>query len=488
LLQGEKAYSCTQCGTRFTYRNGLIKHTKLNRCPKKIITPEGETIIKKRSRSFASANKIKQEQQLVNIVTTADNTAAASSICCSPTISGLGLTSPAVHPEGQQTGLLEAIQRQLATKESGKDGIATLFVANQHIQLHANGDTYGLALMEDGSLVATPQQQQQTLQMDQNLTSTPVPESTSQQPLSANVIAALSAATGLPPNEICSWASSLPAGSTVRVTHHFDSAMTSSPPKTPSPMLARPRLQQKLATIEPLLKHQLQERQLLTLEMANACHDSLISACVGLPSYQESFAVDPNEILSKERGCNKVVKTFNIKQEPLDNLQTPMDIVSSMTSTTDQDDLNNNIDDTLSSMISDESFANTCNQDFRPSVINRANSRLLSRHVMIESPVTMIKQEPMFTTTSPTSMSMMASPMSISSSSMSSPPASNSGSLLTSQLLPDLDLDEFPDNILWDDMDLSGFTLNDQDFCSIRSIVEQTFKDGRDVLDIISAV
>ena len=50
-FQGEKAYSCQQCGTRFTYRNGLIKHTKLNRCPKKIVTAEGETIIKKRSRA-----------------------------------------------------------------------------------------------------------------------------------------------------------------------------------------------------------------------------------------------------------------------------------------------------------------------------------------------------------------------------------------------------------------------------------------------------
>ena len=50
MLQGEKAYSCTQCNTRFTYRNGLIKHTKLNRCPKKIITAEGETIVKKRTR------------------------------------------------------------------------------------------------------------------------------------------------------------------------------------------------------------------------------------------------------------------------------------------------------------------------------------------------------------------------------------------------------------------------------------------------------
>ena len=30
--------------------------------------------------------------------------------------------------------------------------------------------------------------------------------------------------------------------------------------------------------------------------------------------------------------------------------------------------------------------------------------------------------------------------------------------------------------------------LNDQDFTSMKSIVEQAFKDGRDVLDIISAV
>ena len=45
-----------------------------------------------------------------------------------------------------------------------------------------------------------------------------------------------------------------------------------------------------------------QQRHQLTLEMASsACHDSLISACVGLPSYQECFAVDPNEILSKDR-------------------------------------------------------------------------------------------------------------------------------------------------------------------------------------------
>lgn len=47
---GEKAYSCPLCGTRFTYRNGLIKHTKLNRCPKKIIAPDGDRIAKKKTK------------------------------------------------------------------------------------------------------------------------------------------------------------------------------------------------------------------------------------------------------------------------------------------------------------------------------------------------------------------------------------------------------------------------------------------------------
>lgn len=63
-FQGEKAYSCQQCGTRFTYRNGLIKHTKLNRCPKKIVTPDGETIIKKRSRWNGNAANAKATKKV----------------------------------------------------------------------------------------------------------------------------------------------------------------------------------------------------------------------------------------------------------------------------------------------------------------------------------------------------------------------------------------------------------------------------------------
>ena len=39
-----------------------------------------------------------------------------------------------------------------------------------------------------------------------------------------------------------------------------------------------------------------------------------------------------------------------------------------------------------------------------------------------------------------------------------------------------------------EDIDLTGVHLNEQDFHSIKSIVEQTFRDGRDMLDIIEAV
>ena len=191
-----------------------------------------------------------------------------------------------------------------------------------------------------------------------------------------------------------------------------------------------------------------------------------------------------------------------IKQEPPFMINNP-------------DDLNNNTnriitgnsqDNSLSNMISDDSNYGSNNnlqnnfvsqvscassvvtdiqQDIKPSVINMANSRLLnmennnsfcnSRQNLSENASNVmshhnIKQE------------------------LITPDDNhyNNNRLVQnnnmSAILSDIDLDEFPDTIM-DDMDFnSGFNLNDQDFTSIKSIVEQTFKDGRDVLDIISAV
>ena len=188
---------------------------------------------------------------------------------------------------------------------------ATLFVQNNQIQLHANGGTYGLALLEDGSLIATPQTSPHctpppTTQAT-NFEGQKGPNQGSSNFLSPNVMAALSAATGLSPQDINNWASNLPAGTTFKVTHHYDQSLAVSKAastlmKQTSPSVSSPRS----------LDHAIfrQQRQQLTLEMASsACHDSLISACVGLPSYQESFAVDPNEILSKDR-ATRVSKNY----------------------------------------------------------------------------------------------------------------------------------------------------------------------------------
>lgn len=185
-----------------------------------------------------------------------------------------------------------------------------------------------------------------------------------------------------------------------------------------------------------------------------------------------------------------------IKQEPPFMINNP-------------DDLNNNTnriitgnsqDNSLSNMISDDSNygSNNNNQnqnfsqvscassvtdiqhDIKPSVINMANSRLLnmennnsfcnsSNNVM--SHHMNIKQELI----TPDNNHYNQNNRLVQNNNMSA-------------ILSDIDLDEFPDTIM-DDMDFnSGFNLNDQDFTSIKSIVEQTFKDGRDVLDIISAV
>ena len=341
-LQGEKAYSCAQCGTRFTYRNGLIKHTKLNRCPKKIITPEGETIIKKRSRTFGPSKTVNGSKDKSN---------------------------PPEHSQPQQP-IEQPPQPQLQPPPQPSVN-GTLLVQNNQIQLQTHAGTYGLALLEDGSLIATPQQQHQV-----NSAPLPPPPPTVQpaEPqshsklLNQSVITALSAATGLSAQEISTWAANLPAGSTVKVTHHFDSHTT------PPSKIASSSFDHVPPPHPPNAKAVMRPSAGISSEMASACcHDSLISSCVGLPSYQESFAVDPNEVLSKDR----LVRTCHVE----------------------------------------------------PSL---ANSRLL-----------------------------------------------NVPELSTMSSDFDIDLDEI------DDLDIS---LNDQEFTSIRSIVEQTFKDGRDVLDIISAV
>ena len=237
--------------------------------------------------------------------------------------------------------------------------------------------------------------------------------------------------------------------------------------------------------------------------------------------YFQSFAVDPNEILSRERGT-KTLSTSSptslvIKQEPM----TP-----TFDTNEEEDDLNNNNnmeEDDLNNLDyptppshNNHSY-NFYTSHRPPSVINMANSRLLNMAAASSSSgmealaaSSLIGHGSQNSASSTSSSSIMIpSPLSSSlSSSISSSPCNSRGpnSTVQSHLLmtttnsfkdhhqgisshPDFDLDEMiPVNFL-DDMDLcGGFNINDQDFTSMKSIVEQTFKDGRDVMDIISAV
>ena len=246
---------------------------------------------------------------------TQSHTTSTTSLMASSTISG-ATSGGAIH---NSEANVSATETATATAHHSVDqpisNSATLFVQDQQIQLHANGDTYGLTVLEDGSLVATPQQQQQkpnpVLGNNNKLRNPGAAGVAAAIPahLSPNVIAALSAATGLPANEIYSWAANLPAGSTVKVTHHFENSNTSTSSscsgssnsssaiinanaktaltsiRQTSPTVTTSRVQLQA---DRLMDHVLrQQRQQLTLEMANTCHDSLISSCVGLPSYQE---------------------------------------------------------------------------------------------------------------------------------------------------------------------------------------------------------
>ena len=196
-----------------------------------------------------------------------------------------------------------------------------------------------------------------------------------------------------------------------------------------------------------------------------------------------------------------------IKQEPPFMINNP-------------DDLNNNTnriitgnsqDNSLSNMISDDSnYGRTIlqnsaeqnqnnfsqvscassvtdiQQDIKPSVINMANSRLLN---MVENNNSFCNSRQNLSENA----SNVMSHHNIKQELITPDDNHYNNNRLVqnnnmSAILSDIDLDEFPDTIM-DDMDFnSGFNLNDQDFTSIKSIVEQTFKDGRDVLDIISAV
>eukprot|EP00092_Neocalanus_flemingeri_P021639 GFUD01023471.1.p1 GENE.GFUD01023471.1~~GFUD01023471.1.p1 ORF type:complete len:707 (+),score=124.40 GFUD01023471.1:348-2468(+) len=298
---GEKAYSCPLCGTRFTYRNGLIKHTKLNRCPKKIFTSDGEKLIKKKAKSMEQLNR--QKIEMINNL--ASKSRAEKSVL--------------------DQKILDVIQKRSALKNQlGLPEINNIDANNNQ------------TLLRRAALV----QELQNNQMDPTNFTTQPPSSFGQAisspvPFTHSLTSpTMSTTTTFLTNstDISSWAATLPAGTKVTVTHYDASKKSGqgqlvatpthtetiivTPPKSEtdisliplkSPKLQLPTSPLPLLQTRPILSpaHEklIQDSQLITTP-----DEPKIFANIGQPSYPESFAVDPNDILLKNKP---------IKQEPL---------------------------------------------------------------------------------------------------------------------------------------------------------------------------
>ncbi|QQP35309.1 Uncharacterized protein FKW44_023487, partial [Caligus rogercresseyi] len=106
--------------------------------------------------------------------------------------------------------------------------------------------------------------------------------------LPPNTINELSAATGLSSSEICSWASTLPAGALVKVTHHYNTSIQPSGSILQQPQLIEAnRIEDNGDFVAN--NHQLmtQQQHLAPALLAGALKNSSV------------FAVDPNEVLQK---------------------------------------------------------------------------------------------------------------------------------------------------------------------------------------------
>lgn len=351
---GEKAYSCAQCNTRFTYRNGLIKHTKLNRCPKKILTAEGETIVKKRTRVIAK-DPLGQDFKDTN--------------------NNLFPGQQTVEKAALDHRILDAIQRRAAAKlllgeeKQAGEQAASLAIGQPG---EAGCLTIGQAGEAAGCLTIG-----QAGEAAGCLTFGPAGEPGGCLSLSLlNSFASSSSVTGSPPPtmlttsaDISSWAATLPAGTKVTVTHYDASKKhgqleliatpthtetiivtqqksektatnTTTTPSLNLPVSAAKTTTKATATtssslqlpvsptnghLPPLSATKTSSKVLIGLApfLPGLAGGSSSSSCqlllphnpqvyhsqealnlfssIGVPNYIESFAVDPNEILHKEK-------------------------------------------------------------------------------------------------------------------------------------------------------------------------------------------
>ena len=241
MFQGEKAYSCPLCGTRFTYRNGLIKHTKLNRCPKKIISPEGDRIAKKKPKLMDPLNqpkfdminnldaKVRSEKSMLDqkILDVIQKRSALRTHPCSPP----DLHSPgmAQHMFSKAQVVRELLPGQVDLQNCVSSSTTTTFLTNS--------------------------------------------------------------------TDISSWAATLPAGTKVTVTHYDASKkstggeLVATPTHTETIIVTQPKERGGSA---PLVRNRLPAPPPLTRHPTEPLLDSLAS-----PPYSEYPAVDPHDLLLK---------------------------------------------------------------------------------------------------------------------------------------------------------------------------------------------
>jgi len=271
---GEKAYSCPLCGTRFTYRNGLIKHTKLNRCPKKIFTQDGEKLMKKKSKSADQMNRHKVER-----------------------LKGLDSKfeskSRAEKSELDQK-ILEVIQKRSALRSQVYSPEMSSLDCNNNQELLRRA-----ALVQE--LNHPPQSSEASVSLPHSL-------------ISSNGTTATFLTNSA---DISSWAATLPAGTKVTVTHYDASKksgqgqLVATPTHTETIIVTPPKSEQTDNNVSLLSLKSEKPLQLprSPLPIINSEPDKLLQESslitppesLGQPSYSESFAVDPNEILLKNK-------------------------------------------------------------------------------------------------------------------------------------------------------------------------------------------
>ena len=354
---------------------------------------------------------------------------------------------------------------------------------------------FNLSLLEDGSFVATAANPSRppptTTSSPVTSSSSPPATTTSSSPiLPVKTISELSAATGLPSSEIQSWAASLPAGSTVRVTHHFDvkkAALAAAAAAAAAARVCNGNPPNHMDFIRHLPQH---PAALVNLPITTAATSSALTAATasaadaGLPpewhtpTDLESFAVDPNEVLKKD--C------VSVKEEPLEESSPSFACQPGM-------------------------FGDTYDMSLQGQIKSEPNSPMSSSS---SSLVSLVSQYGAGNASDlsdcgggggGTPYDQLSSSPSAAGAALSRFPlphfqrpqhglprgvgavGTSGGPQLEGDVL-DLVMPPVDYEAMEEDIDLTGVHLNEQDFHSIKSIVEQTFRDGRDMLDIIGAV